>query len=325
MRTSLLRGAILAAFIFGPAVALYAQTSGHERVSVERRSPFALEVAGDFAFGRAVLADAEGASDENGDTATKTGEGKTETGSGGGENEALAFYGNLALNLLYQSRVSLNLSLPLSAALPLGRSDAGAPPCALGPPSLSLGYSERFGPWKLGAEVECKLGLGASTASRDPGLRPARYPALGLLLRAARFLDPLALGLSLRLETELERPEATGGVSSRPLSAGLCLFATEALNDKASLGFSLEQRLTGPRFLNGSPSGEAWDYELVPALSLSLARGEFLASFGLSGPESRASASLGLAYTFRLGGGASPLKAKPRGPIPGGLNPLSAE
>jgi len=305
MRASLPRGVLYTVLILAPVVVLSAQTSGHERVSVERRSPFALEISGDFALGRAVLSEAGGSS--------------------GAGNEALAFYGNLALKLLYQTRASLGVNLPLSASLPLGRPSAEVPPFALGPPSLCLGYTERFGPWKLGAEVECKWGLGASTASRDPRFRPSSHPAFGLLLRAARFLDPLALGLSLRLETELSRPEAGGGVSSRPFSASFCLFATEALNDKASLGFSLEQRLTGPRFLNGCPSGEAWGYELVPGLSLCLARGEFLASFGLSGPESRASASLGLAYTFRLGDRALPPKAKPRKLIPGGLNPLSAE
>lgn len=289
----LTRGAALAAFLFGAAFLLAAEVSGHERVSVERRSSFAIEASLDWALGRAVFESASSSSAGGGE------------GVGAADTEGLASYAQLGLELLYKARLSLGLRLPFSASFGLGRSDSEIPPPVLGPPSLSLGYSERLGPWKLGAKAEFKWGLGASTASSDPKYRPSSYPTLGLLLRAARFLDPLALGLSLRLSTELPRPEARGASSWRPFSAGLSCFATEALNDRVSLGLSLEQQLIGPRSLEAGPSAgqsrEAWGYELAPALSVCVSRGEFLATLGLAGPGSRASASLGIAYTIRLG------------------------
>jgi hypothetical protein len=289
------RWAALAAFLLGAAALLSAEVSGHERVSVEKRSPFALELSLDLALGGAVF---EGAADSS-SSGEGASAGQEDEGEGGAEG--LASYAQLGLELLYEARFSLGLRLPLAASFGLGRSGADIPPAALGPPAISLGYSERLGPWKLGAMADFKWGLGASTASTDPRYRPSSYPTIGLLLRAARFIDPLALGLSLRLATELPRPEAGGARSWRPFSAGLSLFATEALNDRVSLGLSLEQRLIGPRRLETGQGREAWSYELAPALSLSLSRGEFLATLGLSGPESRASASLGIAYTLRLG------------------------
>jgi hypothetical protein len=330
---SLFRGAALAAFLFGAALLLAAEVSGHERVSVEKRSPFALEFSLDLALGGAVFESAA-ASSSSGDEASSVEAGQEDEGESG--VGVLASYAQLGLELLYEARLSLGLGLPLAASFGLGRSGADIPPAALGPPTLSLGYSERLGPWKLGARADFKWGLGASTASTEPRYRPASYPTLGLSLRAARFLDPLALGLSLRLATELPRPEAGGARSWRPFSAGLSLFATEALNDRVSLGLSLEQRLRGPRRLEAGPGAgsgcgqdrEAWSYELAPALSVSVSRGEFLATLGLVGPESRASASLGIAYTLRLGDRAvaqprgGPRQKSRRG---GGYFPLSAE
>lgn len=305
------RGAALAALLFGAAVLLGAEVSGHERVSVERRSSFAVEASLELALGRAVFASASG-SDGEGDeeSSTDAGEGSEDESARGAEG--LVSYAQLGLELLYKARLSLGLRLPLSASFGLGRPGAEIPPPALGPPSLSLGYSDRLGPWKLGVKADFLWGLGASTASSDPRYRPAGYPTLGLLLRAARFLDPLALGLSLRLATELPRPEAVGLRSWRPFSADLSLSASEALNDRVSLGLSLEQRLTGPRCLEAGQSREAWGYELVPALSLCVSGGEFLATLGLAGPESRALASLGLAYTIRLGDKAPAQPPAPR-------------
>lgn len=231
--------------------AAFPDVSGHERVSVERRSPLALGLSADLAPGPAPSA-------------------------------------CLGLELSYASRLGLGFELPLSAYL--------------GPPRLFCNWSEVLGPWKLGAEAGFSFGLGATTAPADPSLRPAIYPSLSLSLRALRFLDPLAAGLDLRLETCLSRPEAGGTSSSRPFGAELSLFVIEALNDRASLGLSLLQRLEGPRLVGGLPSGEAWAYALCPSLSLCLGGGDFLSSFSLSGPGSGPVFSLGLAYTFRFEG-----------------------
>lgn len=255
---------------------LAAQTSGHQRVAVERDDRLEL----DFSLGLAVQ--------EAGDL-------------------GMRLSPSLEAGLLLARRLRLELSLPVELILPLAHDSLPPARAAMGDPSISLSWSFRLRDWRLDAGLGYRHPLGVWNgyeAMMKSIVAGSGYPRVGGSLAAVRYLDPLALGLRLAAGSGLPRPEREGR-SSRPLDLELALFATEAVNDRVALNLSLAGGLTAPVLLDGEPRSE-WDWSLGADASLLISWETTTLRIGLGrdlvDPAAATPLSVSLGHTLRLGG-----------------------
>ncbi|MDP3179669.1 MAG: hypothetical protein Q8M76_17305 [Spirochaetaceae bacterium] len=266
------RFAVAVLWLISGSYMLVAQASGHERVGVE--GDLTWELAVGLELGIAA----------SGDYSSK-----------------LSLDPCLTFDAAYRRSLAFSLSLPASSWFALDRDSAQRSAWALGDPIATIGYSARFGGWRLGASASYKQPIGISDASQAAELGIATsdgYPTIAIGASATGYLDPIVAGISLKTSTGLPKKVASGW-SHKPLSLSLSGVATQALNAGAAISLGIRNDFTLPIYENGVPSSAGSSYTLSSSADFIVSRGDSSIRVGVSMPLSRQSAaSLGLGYTY---------------------------
>lgn len=237
------------------APCLQAQTSKRERTGAERRFPVELCASLDGALASPADGGAKG----------------------------VELQGSLSFEALFAGRLSVCLGLP--ADLLLGASAAPQPWLHVSPgdPSLDLSYSLKLPAWRLeggGSLTLPSAFLGFASSGSSVNSHGSAAVSCSARIAAIRFLDPLALGISLSAGDLLERRGRYAELRG-PASFSLALQAIEVVNDRSSFTLSISQSLQGPRRIDGRPESQGWRYSLGLRLSCFIAMGDTGLRFGL--------------------------------------------
>lgn len=154
----------------------------------------------------------------------------------------------LGLSASWLSLLSFSLHLPFELSLGPGGTEAQVLWPGL---SISLGF--RQGSWRH------SLAMGLY------GGRPGEGPRMALSLQSLRYLDPLLLGAAFLGGSRMPNHRGYGD-ENLPLSLGLRLWATEALNSRVSASCELGQSLALPA--PGASGLGKWTYRIAFTCSL---------------------------------------------------------
>lgn len=187
--------------------------------------------------------------------------------------------------------LGVSLELPLGLCLDSRREGAKVGPLRVGEPSLSVSLSRRLGAWRLSGGLEGS-GSAGWAAERLPGGQA------GLFAGAVRLLDPVALGLSLKLETELRwgRDHRLW----RPLSACIGLSLIEAVNRSLAISLSAAHSIVGPCLAGRAWESRRWTYDILASIAVVLECGRRTSlRFGIT-DFARPSYKMGISNVFVL-------------------------
>jgi len=219
---------------------------------------------------------------------------------------ALSAEAHGGLSILILRTISLDLDMPISVRLFSSRDATPRFVWAPGDASVLVGTSFRLADWRLGLAASYTHPLGVYAYYEAVAKRIASgagYRTISGTLSATRYLDPLALGFQLHGETGLPREERFG-ISMRPFSLTLALFATEALNANAAITASIGQVFSLPLLVNGVPEVGGSSYSLSGSLGLVLSGPDSSFRIALSKRLSELtepiSLSLSFSPTFRI-------------------------
>lgn len=176
----------------------------------------------------------------------------------------------LTVDLLYQKHFGFSFEFPYVAWISLKHNAIPAAIGSVGDPRFAVSYSLRLADWRLGTDLFYSHPLGIWNiyeAQEKKIVTGVGYPRLGSSISAIRYLDPIIAGVRISEETCFARSEQIGKVT-KPLILTFDLFTAEALNDVVAFSINISNKLSWPRYVNGSPSEADLVYSLFGNLSL---------------------------------------------------------
>lgn len=210
----------------------------------------------------------------------------------------------LTVDLLYQKHFGFSIEFPYVVWISLKRNAIPVAIGSVGDPRFAVSYSFRLADWRLGTELSYSHPLGIWNIYETKEKRIVSgigYPKLGVSISAIRYLDPIIAGVRIREETCFARSEQIGKVT-KPLILTFDLFTAEALNDVVALSISISNKLSWPRYINGSPSESGLVYSLFGNLSLIFSEASHGIKIGVSKllSDNNSPATLDFSISFTL-------------------------
>lgn len=217
-----------------------ADTSEHQRVGLERKDPLIISP------GIAI-------------TVHDGGEPNTALLSGAdfrsAAETALTMNETFSIDVNYRNKWNFFASMPFRQTPSLDIAKAGSTYAAWGDPDIGAGQSFRFRDWKIEASMRWTFPLGiwnAYEAEAKHIRSGSGYHRITAACSLTRFMDPVALVLSIESDTTLMRKERFGS-SREPLSVSLPAAITWATNSRLALQARLAPGFSLPAELNSVP------------------------------------------------------------------------
>ena len=260
-----------------PSISVFAQTSEHQRIGVERKTDWELG----FELGSGMTSEAYDSIDY------------------------LFVDSYASVDMALAKRWTASLYAPLSSRFIIGDGVSRVATAGLGDLEVSAGWTGRVADTRVSASLRATAPTGqwSDYASAEGILAPGsgRW-SVGTALSASVILDPVVLGAAFAYDVGLPRAERFA-TTWRPGDMSLSLSVTEVLNDKVGYTLKAMQSASLPERRDGAYSFDSFSYAASALLEFWYSDGDASARFGVSksvtSPDSPARLYAALSYTLR--------------------------
>lgn len=269
------RSLVCAAFASLSIIGVWAQTSEHQRIGVERKTVWEASVEAGSSFYDNVF---------------------QATDSFGADCY-------VALDVLLDKTWSCGVSVPATMEWMVGNSVRYPFGFGLGDVSLSGGWTGRVRDTRLGlaASITVPTGTRAAIPSGPLAIGSGRWSA-GLNASASVILDPVVVGVGLSYDLGFPRRERFG-CAWEPGSVGFGLSVTEILNDSIGYSIRLSQNFSLPTVYAGVAEPDGVSYSTRASFELFYSKNDQVIrvgfSKGLSADAGPGIVSLSYSYSLR--------------------------
>ena len=261
----------------GSTISIGAQTSGHQRIGVERKT--------DWEFG------------------FELGNGMTYEVYDSSDYFTVDSYASIDMVIVKSWTASFYA--PLSANLVIGDDVWKAAMVGLGDIELSAGWTNRIADTRVSASLRTTVPTGEWNpyAAAEGVLTPGsgRW-SVGMALSVSRIIDPVVLGAAFAWDVGLPRAERFS-TTWRPGDMSFSLSVTEVLNDRVGYSLKALQSASLPELRNDGYSLDSFSYTASMSIELWYSDGDASARFGVSksvtSSDAPARLYVALLYTLR--------------------------